>query len=326
VHPPLFFRTSVPVVASVLSILSLPHVAHADTPADDRARSAFEEGVALEKRGLFAEALAKFKESELSKSTLGNRYHKAFCLERLGQLAAAMTEYESVERQARDSKKLELADATLTRLEPLRRTVPQLSIRIVGASPSQADVTLDGVSVAPSSLDGQPFRVDVGTHRVVARARGRQVFQRALELSPGAISTVDVVLLESNSDETSGEDAALNGDSAPVAAGSGERRSRRVLLPLVTTGGALALGVAGAAAFGLAGDAQQALRDQCSRGGSCEDGKTDVRTLDAVALGAFVGSAALATVSVVLWLSRPNATPVNVVARGNWLGIEGSLP
>jgi hypothetical protein len=314
------------VLASVLSILSLPHTAHADTPADDRARTAFEEGVALEKRGLFSDALAKFKESELSRSTLGNRYHKAFCLERLGQFAAAMAEYESVERHARESKKLEMADATLARLEPLRRTVPQLSIRVVGASPSQADVTLDGVSVAPSSLDGQPFRVDVGTHRVVAKARGRQIFQRTLELSPGALSTVEVVLLESSGEENSGEDPALAGDSTARTTGPDERRSRRVVLPLVTTGGAVALGVAGAAAFGLAGDAQQALRDRCTRGGSCEDGRTDVRTLDAVALGAFLGSAALATVSVVLWASRPSASPVTMVARGNWLGIEGTLP
>ncbi|MBX3212260.1 MAG: hypothetical protein KF850_09530 [Labilithrix sp.] len=94
--------------------------AHAQVPGEEIARRAFEEGVALEKTGDFAAALAKFKESEQIKATLGNRYHKAYCLEMTGKLAAALIEYEVVDRSARETSKAELVEAASARAAPRR--------------------------------------------------------------------------------------------------------------------------------------------------------------------------------------------------------------
>ncbi len=309
-----------------MGMVAMARSAHADLPSEEHARSAFEDGVALEKRGSFAEALAKFKESEASKPTLGNRYHKAFCLERLGQLAAAVMEYEAVEQLAREGKKTELADATLARLEPLRRTVPLLSIHVLGGSRTTTDVLLDGAAVAPSLLDGQAFRVDSGAHVVIARANGRQVFQRSLQLAAGAITSLDIILVEAGADDGGSGEPSSTHENGQASMQRHERGSRRFALPLVTTAGAVALGATGVAAYVLAGDAQRELRERCATGGSCDEGRTEIRTLDAVALGAFVGSAALATASVLLWKTRWSTPPVNIVARGGWLGLEGALP
>ena len=59
---------------------------------DAQARRSFEDGVSLEKKGDYAGALAKFRESMEIKATLGNRFHIAYCLEMTGKLAAALEE------------------------------------------------------------------------------------------------------------------------------------------------------------------------------------------------------------------------------------------
>src|SRR5689334_1691271 len=107
----------------LLAALLCTSAARAQVPGEEIARRAFEEGVALEKKGDFAPALAKFKESERIKATLGNRYHKAYCLEMTGKLAAALIEYEAVDKAARDANKSDLVETTRIRLEPLRTKV-----------------------------------------------------------------------------------------------------------------------------------------------------------------------------------------------------------
>ncbi|HVJ88577.1 MAG TPA: hypothetical protein VM580_02165, partial [Labilithrix sp.] len=151
---------------------------HAQVPGEELARSAFEEGVALEKKGDFAAALTKFKESEQIKATLGNRYHKAYCLEMTGKLAAALIEYEVVEKTARETKKHEIAETTRGRIDALRPKVPQLALKLGPTTPKQVSVALDGAPVSPALLDGKAFRIDPGEHVVTARADGHDPFTK----------------------------------------------------------------------------------------------------------------------------------------------------
>jgi hypothetical protein len=294
-------------VATIL----LSSAVHAQVPGEEIARRTFEEGVALEKKGDFAAALGKFKESEQIKPTLGNRYHKAYCLEMTGKLAAALIEYEVVDKAARDTGKTELVEATRTRLEPLRAKVPQLTVRLL--EPRSAEVTLDGTTLAPALLDGKAFRVDPGEHVVAARAQGYVTFDKRLSAPDGTTTSVDITL-----------PPVAPVAATPAEAPRSEAPSRSLVLPILTTAGAVVLAGAGVGAFVIAGQEQDELEKKCYVARSCEDDKSSTRTLDALALGSWIGAAGLAALSIVLWTSRsPTSASARVTARSSWLGIEG---
>ena len=82
-------------------------------------------------------------------------------------------------------------------------------------------------------------------------------------------------------------------------------------------------------AFVLAGNAQSSGASQClTRTTSCDDLKTPVRVWDSVALGAWIGAAALATTAIVLWATPAKAESggsILVTASGSQLHLEGSF-
>ncbi|MBX3225133.1 MAG: hypothetical protein KF795_31740 [Labilithrix sp.] len=313
--------------------------ARAQVPGEEIARRAFEDGVALEKKGDYAGALAKFKESEQIKATLGNRYHKAYCLEMTGKLAAALLEYEIVDKSAREANKAELVEATRLRIEPLRVKVPQLSLKLAGTPPAGAEVALDGTSIPLALLDGKAFRVDPGEHVVTAQAPEHDAFKKGLTAAEGTTTSVEIVLTKATTTATARGGAGAERLTEPPA----EAPRRSLALPILTTAGAVVLAAGGVVAYVLADGAQADLEKTCATKPSCEDDKATTRTLDALALGGFIGAAGLAALSVVLWTSsssapaesaggatasaRPrataSATTARLVVRSSWLGLEG---
>jgi hypothetical protein len=307
-------------VAAIWLGLAVPTPASAQgpvavaVPGEELARRTFEEGVALEKKGDFAAALGKFRESSAIKATLGNRYHLAYCLEMTGKLAAALTEYEALAQAARDQKKNDVVEATRLRLEPLRPRVPELSVK-VPPDVSGVEVRLDDTPLATILLDGRAFRVDPGAHTVSAHAPERQPFQKALELAEGSTSRIDIALpLEPK--------PAARAAAAPAPPPRPERPSRA--LAIVASGGAAGFATLGFVSFFAAGTAQHEAQTACPEKTSCSTEQSRVRTLDAFALVGFLGAGALAATAVVLWTAKPRQK-TEVVARGSWLGVEGSF-
>ncbi len=296
--------------SAIVAALFVASAASAQVPGEEIARRAFEEGVTLEKKGDFASALLKFKESEQIKPTLGNRYHKAFCLEMTGKLATAVNEYEVVERGARDAKKADLVEAARLRLDPLRTRVPQLALHLATTT-RDAEVTLDGAAVSPALLDGKAFRVDPGEHVVTARAPQHEPFEKRFAAAEGSTTSIEIALANARVAER----------TSTLAPPSEERRPSRTL-PIVTTAGAVVFAVAGIGAFVVAGQKQDDGKDGCTRPG-CDDERSATRTFDALALGSWIGAAGLAAISVVLWSSSSsNGTQARLGVRPSWVGLE----
>jgi hypothetical protein len=293
--------------------------AGAQVPGEEIARRAFEDGVALEKKGDYGAALAKFRESALIKSTLGNRFHTAYCLEMTGKLAGALTEYEAVDKLAREQRKNDVVEATRARVEPLRPRVPQLSIHVAPSSPKDLDVILDDSAVSPILLDGRAFRVDPGEHEVVGRAPGHRTFTKRLGVAEGTEGSVDVVV----------EPIAKSVPRPERAAAASREPTRGPTLPTIAVlaaGGAGLLATGGIVAFVLAGSAQSDAEQRCPTKVSCDSEQSKVRTLDALALAGFVSAAGLAAFAIVVWASRPTAssgTTSRLIARPSWIGLEG---
>ncbi|MEA2751215.1 MAG: hypothetical protein QOI41_5358 [Myxococcales bacterium] len=318
--------------------------APASATGKERAKKLFEEGLDLEKKGDYAGALAKYKEAEGITVTAGLRFHTGYCLEMTGKLTAALDEYEAADRMAREQNKPEVRAATAVRLEPLRARAPQIAIRL--ATPAkEADVQLDGVSVAAPLVDGgKSFRLDPGEHTVTARAPGFKPFTRRVQVPENVTTTVDISL------ERVAAAAPVAGAvtpvpvpaPAPAPAPAGNTPNNTVVaeppaeaasgrsrvLPIVTTAGAVVLAGTGVALFLVAGSAQSKANDECAVKLSCDDRRSRVRTLDALALGGFIGAVGLGVVSVVLWTSKSperSGSNAHLQAGPGTFAVEGSF-
>jgi len=311
--------------------------ASASASGKERAKKLFEEGLELEKKADYAGALAKYKEAQAITVTAGLRFHTGYCLEMTGKLTAALDEYEGADRLAREQNKQEVRAATAVRLEPLRARAPQIAIRL--ASPTKdAEVQLDGVTVATALIDGgKAFRLDPGEHTITARAPGYKAFTRKVQVPENVTTTVDVSLervaptapiapavVPPAGAPASEPPSAAAAAEPPAEAGPGRSR----VLPIATTAGAVVLAGTGIALFLVAGNAQSSAKEECAGKLSCDDRRTRVRTLDALALGGFIGAVGLGVVSVVLWTSRSperSAASAHLQAGPGTFALEGSF-
>jgi hypothetical protein len=327
---------------SLMSALVMPGApAYAQGgPGKEIARKLFDEGVELEKKTEYLAALAKYKEAEQITVTPGLRFHKGYCLEMTGKLVAALEEYEAADTGARDTNKPEVHAAAVARLEPLRRRIPQVAIRLATVA-KDAEVHLDGNPVGAPLLDGKAFRVDPGEHTVTARAGGYRSFLRRVQALEGVTTTVDVVLERAHATSVVPPPPVVAKAPAPApgptlaapAAGMTEPPSeiparRAIALPLVTTIGAVALAGAGAAFFVVSGNTQTDANAECPQRVSCDGERSTVRTFDAIALGSFASAVGLGVLSAVLWRSKGSdraALVAKPVFAGGSLGLDGSF-
>jgi len=316
---------------------AIAHAQPASTsvPGKEHAKRLFEEGVDLEKKGDFAAALAKYKEAELITVTPGLRFHTGYCLEMTGKLVAALDTYEAADKLARDQNKQEVRSAITTRLDPLRARVPQLAVRLTTPVPPATEVHLDGVLVAALLLDGKSFRVEPGEHVVTARSAGFKPFSRKVQVPEGLTTTVDVSLERTSTapaaagtPATASQETLATTTASDPPAEAPARRSRA--LPIATTAGAVVLAGTGIALFLAAGSAESSAKSDCLAKTSCDDQRSKIRTLDALALGGFVGAAGLGVVSVILWTSKaPDHAAASsgawVVATPSSVGVAGAF-
>jgi hypothetical protein len=275
------------------------------------------------------------------KLTASVRYHTAFCEEKLGQSATALTHYT----EAHDAAEREHNKDVLELLKPpfladLRARVPTLTIE-VPPDATGAEVTLDG-HPHPRDLWSAAVTLDPGTHRIEAHAPDREPFARELTLREREVTVLDVSLppvakpaaapvlappIAATPTPTPVSDQASAASAREPLASSTPKRP--IAAAVGTTIGAVLLAGGGVAAFVIAGNAQSSGASQClARTTSCDDLKTPVRTWDTVALGAWIGAAALATTAIVLWASpskTQSAGEVRVTASGPSLRLEGSF-
>ena len=322
-------------LALALATLVAPLPAHAQGPGKEVAKKLFEEGVDLEKQSRYAAALAKYTEAEQITITPGLRFHKGYCLEMTGRLMAAADEYAAAEKLARDANKPEVLAAVAARLDPLRARIPQLLIRLTAPS-KDPDIQLDGAPLGAGHAEGKPFKIDPGEHEIRARAPSNAFknFVNKVQVPEGITFTVDVFFERAPTSAS----AAPVGVVVPPASGgaatvteppSEPPRERSYVLPIVTTAGTVVLVGGGIVLFVLAGSAQTEGDASCRQKVACDDEQSKVRTLDALALGSFIGAAGMGVVSAVLWTSKGGERSASIVTRstagGTTFGLAGSF-
>ncbi|HEV8244963.1 MAG TPA: hypothetical protein VGP93_04315, partial [Polyangiaceae bacterium] len=187
------------------------------------ARRLFNEATELEGKSDFRAARAKLSEAIGIKETAGLRFHLGYCSEQLGELVAALVEYDRALDLVHGGAK---APDVEKALEPAKQRVQARVAQLTLTLPSDvpfAEVELDGQKLAPSVL-GHPAPLDPGKHRVEARAPGRKRTELELSLKEGEQRTVELSLLAQAPAPKTGAPAPEATPARPTSgAGSRER-------------------------------------------------------------------------------------------------------
>ena len=174
-----------------LSLVSGP-AAQAQAPSKDdldKARVAFQEGVALAAANNCAGAIVKYKSVIKVISTPQIVFNIAECEERLGKLVEAIGNYRIAASQAEgDKKAANVLKAVGARIDDIEGRLPKLTISR-GKGADAAVVELDGSEVGQL---GAPMPVNPGPHIVVARVSGREYLRETVTLTEKESKTFEV--------------------------------------------------------------------------------------------------------------------------------------
>lgn len=167
--------------------------AHAQDAAElQAARDKFQKALALQTGGDWAGALALLKEVAAVRSTPQVRFNIALCEENLGQLVAAVGDYELASADARSANEAEVVEQAGRRLSELKGRLPKVVVER-GTNADTATITLDGVALGDQVI-GKAMNVDPGPHVITARAIGFDSFRTTVRVEEAETKTIEVAL------------------------------------------------------------------------------------------------------------------------------------
>ncbi len=152
-----------------------------------RARELFKEGLKHFEEGSYALALDKFQEVARIRLTAQVRFNIARCLEKLGRLVEALTEYEATEADAKAASMDSVAKTAAESANGLRPRIPRLTVKV---DPSTATVKIDGATVDAN----KEILVDPGAHTVEASAPKRATVTKKITLTEKEVLKLSLVL------------------------------------------------------------------------------------------------------------------------------------
>jgi hypothetical protein len=181
---------------AALAVASVSPNAAAQEPSKadlDKARTLFQEGVALAAANNCAAALMKYKAVAQVKMTAQVAFNTAECEERLGKLVSALGNYRVAASQAQNDKRAAgVLKEVPGRIDSLEARIPKLTItRTKGGE--TATIELDGTEIGTGQL-GQALPVDPGAHVVVAKVGGKEWVHDTVNVAEKDNKTYEVKL------------------------------------------------------------------------------------------------------------------------------------
>src|SRR5688572_5081428 len=308
------------IAALALTAVGGAHAQSADPQRKAAAEALFDEGKNLLAQGEFAAACQRLEQSQDIDPGVGTLLYLGECYARLGKLASSWAIFREAASAARASGQGDRARMAEERARELRPRLAQLTLMVPAEPPRGFELMLDG-QVVFAGLYGVPFPVDAGTHQLLARAPGFEVWSGVVQVQgDGARQAVQVPALvpsEVMVPPSAPPAAPAPTDGADTAATPSGGGSQRTLAYWVGGGGVVALGAGltfGLIANGKNGEAEDKY---CVAGRGCFDPRGEELNASArdwalvanVCYG--VGVAALATAAVLYF------TAGNDTAAGN---------
>ncbi len=288
------------------------------------AQTLFDTGKRLMAEGKYAEACARFEESQRLDPAIGTHYAMAECYEKAGRLASAWLAFLDVASDASAQNRADRvkyakarAEALAPRLSRIKVVVPA-AVRVPGLEIKRDGETLHEVQW------GLPVPADPGAHVVRVTAPGKVPAELAVTVQRDEGKVVEVTVAPladapaaepvagpspAPSSPAPAVPVAPGADTASAShAGLGTQRVLAIAAGVVGVGGVVVGSVFGLKALSEHSSSQQQCQGtSCSQAGlqDVSDGK-NAGNLSTV--GFAVGAAALAG-GVVLWLTAPSGAP-----------------
>lgn len=288
-----------------------PAMAAPDEAALTRARTQFQQALALEAAGNFAGALSLFQAVGNVKMTPQVRYHIGICEEGLGRLLLATGDYQLAITEGQESSSTTVVSEATERLDKLKSRIPRLVIKR-GPGAEHATVVLDDTTLGSAAI-GPEMPLDPGPHSLTAKATGHSPFTTTFSLAERELKEITLTLAPEAAPQASA--SAAPAAPPPPSSAAEPTATAGPMWPVWVAGG---VGVAGLAAsgifFALRQSAISDLDAQCgpqrnacpaSSESTFNSGKT-YSTLAGVSLG--VGVVGLGVASV-LFFTRDSGQP-----------------
>lgn len=186
-----FGRWPLPLFAVPLLLAAAPAFAQSSSANTTAAQALFDDAKQLMKAGHYDQACPKLEESQKLDPGGGTLVALGLCYEGMGKLGSAWTVWDLALSTARSEHRADREALAQQHVRDLEKKLPRM--RIVVQTPVQGlDVQRDGTSV-PGPLWGTAVPTDPGTHRIDARAPGKEPWSTTLEV-PAQATTVDVIV------------------------------------------------------------------------------------------------------------------------------------
>ena len=305
---------------AVASTLAVGALAQAEPTRDAAAAETFfAEGRALLKAGRLAEACSKFEASQRLDPANGTLMNLADCYEKVGRLASSWLAFREAAASAEAAGQAARASHARTRAAGIE---PRLCRLRVDVHPTIVVPVLRDGTTLDRAVWGESVPVDPGTHTVVVRANGLDVWTRSVEVSPatpgGPCETVSVSIPAIPGTEILSEPtpppAATTTPARPAGSTAPEKQApivvtQRSPVPLVVAGvGALGMGVG--AIFGLAAKSKwDDAKAKCTPDGCGDESQSlasTARTDATIGSIGVIGGGVLLAGGVVWWLLAPS--------------------
>ncbi|MEZ4223352.1 MAG: hypothetical protein R3B13_20570 [Polyangiaceae bacterium] len=167
----------------IVALGSLVATAPAFADAASTAQALFDEGRTLLQSGDYANACAKFAESQRLEPALGTLINLAACHAKQGRTATAWGEFNDVLAAATREGDDARAKEARRQIEALQPRLARIRL-VVSEHVAGLEIRLDDTTLGPASL-GLAIPVDPGTHRITAKAPGRVAWTQSAKATAG---------------------------------------------------------------------------------------------------------------------------------------------
>jgi hypothetical protein len=282
------------------------------------AQALFDQARDLMQAGKFAEACAKFAESDKLSPGAGTLLNLGGCYEKNGQTASAWATYADAASEADKANRKDWATKAKARMTALQPYLSKLSI-VVPAS-SQVDgleVKRDGVVVGASSY-GVPIPVDPGPHVIDASAPGRKKWSNVVQVGAKKDQiAVTLPLLEVDTTAAPPTPIVAATPAAPPPAQNqptepvDKSRGKTQRIVGIAVAGVGVVGVAVGSIFGLVaigkkGDTNGNCNSDLSRCNTAgENAMSSARSSATISTVGFIAGGALLVGGIVLYVTAP---------------------
>jgi hypothetical protein len=234
--------------------------AFAGSNEDATAEALFIEGKGLMAAGKYAQACAKFAESQRLDGAVGTLLNLGECYEKNGQTASAWAAFRSAASLGRKDHQDEKERVARERAAAIESKLSRLSIVVSPeARAVNVEIKRDGVALLEASW-GTSIPIDPGTHTVEATSPGKKPWTKAVLLpSAGGTVTVTVPALEGagQSAGSAPSTAVQPTSTEPLASGQAPHSGGWQRPAAFVSGGVGVVGLVVGTVFGLKAKSKQ---------------------------------------------------------------------